>query len=606
MPSAVKCVQCGTRFRPDSAIAEGETDESGAEAAVSCPRCNTPYEPPEAPPKNWGTYAIVGLGAGILIAGVMLISSWLNSGPNSESRSPQVSGSSSGNGDGEVASIEEDEEQPEPVLPGAVLEAPEWLDTAGPFNPHDLFVMPEPERNAAPLYLDALFGFSSELAVCFPVEYREPRLSEARARSQEFVALFRQWEANPQSTDKEHIDLCLAGYKRSFERLAVAQLRERCVFQSDLNLFSEQRHVNAARELANVAALRIVRTLQNENSGIRKVGEDAPSEDRLPTLVETCLSNVELVLRLSRDIRPAGRIETQLASLEIDQTMLSLIPSLVSKPELTVSDCDRMTTLLTRHRAESMNPFVEGMRAEYLLLRTLLSDLRNGRGLLPEFQSADPDVQAPALAGVSPGYLLATKAGELDVAARARAIDEKLLTISDDDFEAERDTMDGIWTDVFKAAGLSAALRRTAAVTAEEKLATETFLVSGLSRIVELADAATWWETTLNALHCVVAVRRWELEHTEPPQDLLTAVRQSGMPFVPVDPYGGGPMRLAFQQGEAVVYSVGPDGIDDAAARPVKSPDPDSKGDIVFRIPYHAAIGKAPTGRGPDSTPAGF
>ena len=110
----------------------------------------------------------------------------------------------------------------------------------------------------------------------------------------------------------------------------------------------------------------------------------------------------------------------------------------------------------------------------------------------------------------------------------------------------------------------------------------------------------------MNSLHCVVAVRRWELEHSEPPPDLLTAVRRSGVSFVPVDPFGGGPLKLSFANNEAMIYSVGPDGVDDAGSKAVNSKDADAEGDILFRIPYRSASTGRPLKNAPGTTPAGF
>ncbi len=612
MAKFVKCEQCSFRFRPEAS----ETDDSGhpvnaEEFEVRCPRCDTEYLEPEVPSRYWRLYGAIGLAAGCLVAGGMLLSSWLgaDSNPKLEIDSAAASEGASAT-DPVTESGVVNEDRPEPVLPGAVTSAPEWLDTAGPFNPHDLFAPLEPERNAAPLYLDALIGFSSELAVCYPEDFREPHMSKARERSQEFVSLFRQWKTNPQSVDFTSLDVSLAGYNECFDDLTKAQRRLRCVFDSDLNLFAEQRHVNAAREAVNVASLRIQQALRDGRPIGRKVGEAGASDAAPPAVVETCLSDIERILRLSRDLRPRGRIETQLASLAIDQTMLSLVPDLVARPEFTVGDCDRITQLITRHRAEAMSPFIEGLRAEYLLLRTLLQDLRSGTGLLPETRLANEvhagGSQPPVVDSVSPGYLLASKAGVEHVTSRAAEIDAKLASFVTEDFEAERDTLDAIWTELFKVSSSNAKIRREATLASEKKLLVDTAFLGDLSKLTELADRTTWWETTLNSLHCVLSVRRWELEHTEPPPDLLTAVRRSGVSFVPIDPFGGGPLRLSFANDEAMIYSVGPDGVDDSGNKVVSSFAPDAEGDIVFRIPYHAASSAGQLKTAPGTTPAGF
>lgn len=612
MATFVKCEQCSFKFRPEAP----ETDDSGRpldveEFEVRCPRCDTEYVEPEVPPRYWRLYCCMGVAAGGLVAGGMLLSSWLGADAKLDVKTASATGSGKALvTDPGIESGVSNEDLPEPVLPGAVTSVPEWLDTAGPFNPHDLFAPLEPERNAAPLYLDALIGFSPELAVCYPEDFREPRMSKARERSQEFVSLFRQWKKNSQSVDFTTLDVCLSGYSDCFDDLAKAQQRLRCVFDSDQNLFAEQRHVAAAREAANVAALKIQQTLRDSRPVGRKVGSVETAKAAPPAVVEKCRSNIEQILRLSRDLRPRGRIETQLASLAIDQTMLSLIPELIARPELTVADCDQITQMITRHRSEAMSPYNEGLQAEYLLLRTLLQDLRNGTGLLPETRLAnevnDGGSQPPVVDSVSPGYLLASKAGVEDVTSRAAEIDAKLATFVAEDFETERDTLDAIWTELFKVSSSSARIRREATLASKKKLLSDTAFLGDLSKVTELADRTTWWETTLNSLYCVLAIRRWELEHTEPPPDLLTAVRRLGVSFVPVDPFSGGPLRLSLASEEAMIYSVGPDGVDDAGKKVVSSFAADAEGDIVFRIPYHAASSVGQLKSAPGTTPPGF
>lgn len=613
MARFVKCEQCSFRFRPELPASDESAQSADVEGAETrCPRCDTVYVEPEVPPRYWRLYCLVGVAAGIFVAGGMLLNSWLNPGPGpAAAGSPTVANGQSNDTTGSLLeSKPEDDDRPDPVLPGAVTAAPQWLDSGGPFNPQDLFAPLEPERNAAPLYLNALIGFSSELAVCVAEDFREPARSKARERSQEFVALFRKWKTDPGLVDVTALELCLAGYNNCFDELSKAQRRQRCVFDSDLNLFAEQRHVNAAREATNVASVRIQQMMRDGRPATRKVGAKEPVQEVPLSVIEKCLTDMDRILRLSRDLRPRGRIETQQASLAIDQTMLGLVPTLVARPELTVADCDRITKLLTRHRAESMDPYVEGLRAEYLLLRSLLQDLRTGTGLLPETRLANEESdggrQIPVVDAVSPGYLLASKANADDVAGRAAEIDEKLRTFTMEEFETERDTMDSIWTELFKVSTSSAGVRRTATLAAEKKLLTDTAFLGSLSNVTELADQMTWWDTTLNSLHCVLAIRRWELEHTEPPQDLLTAVRRSGLSFVPIDPFDGGPLRVSFINEEAMIYSVGPDGVDDAGRKVVDSTDADAKGDIVFRIPYHASSGSRSLKAAPGATPAGF
>ncbi len=57
---------------------------------------------------------------------------------------------------------------PYPRLPGAVTTAPEGIGKDAPFDVAKFFTTVPRGRNAAPLYLDALFEFGAEMGACFP------------------------------------------------------------------------------------------------------------------------------------------------------------------------------------------------------------------------------------------------------------------------------------------------------------------------------------------------------------------------------------------------------------------------------------------------------
>ena len=89
------------------------------------------------------------------------------------------------------------------------------------------------------------------------------------------------------------------------------------------------------------------------------------------------------------------------------------------------------------------------------------------------------------------------------------------------------------------------------------------FLVGSAQRA--FMNAILRAEATLRGTQCLVALRRWQLEHEESPQDLETLVKNAGMPGVPLDPYCDQPLRMTVIEGKPVVYSVGLDAKDDKA-----------------------------------------
>ncbi len=88
------------------------------------------------------------------------------------------------------------------------------------------------------------------------------------------------------------------------------------------------------------------------------------------------------------------------------------------------------------------------------------------------------------------------------------------------------------------------------------------------------------------ALQCLVAVRRWQLNHAgQSPPNLLTACKVAGIQAVPVDEFSptGEPLRFATIDGEFVVYSVAKDGVDDGAKLDWNYGQ--APGDWIFRLP---------------------
>src|SRR5262249_35035436 len=100
-----------------------------------------------------------------------------------------------------------DAEAPYPRLPGAVTKAPDWIGTDAPFDVAGFFAAGPRDQNAAPLYLDALFEFGVEMAVCFPeCPERDRRRQAAEERSNRYEELDKALQENPKAVSAEAID----------------------------------------------------------------------------------------------------------------------------------------------------------------------------------------------------------------------------------------------------------------------------------------------------------------------------------------------------------------------------------------------------------------
>jgi hypothetical protein len=89
-------------------------------------------------------------------------------------------------------------------------------------------------------------------------------------------------------------------------------------------------------------------------------------------------------------------------------------------------------------------------------------------------------------------------------------------------------------------------------------------------------------EAFLRCTQCLVALRRWQLQHADAPPDLETLVKSAALPRVPMDPYSDQPSRMGSVEGRPVIYSVGPDGRDDKAQ--FKWDYATWSGDFIFQL----------------------
>ena len=245
-----------------------------------------------------------------------------------------------------------------PSLPGAVTQPPPWLTKDVPFDVAAFFAAPPPNENAAPRYLEALFEFGSEVAVCFPEgPDRESRKQAADQRSRRFGEVDRALRNAPNSIPAAQIDAMLDTYDTGFRKLDWAQQRPRCVFQTALGVAAPIPHAQVARQVGRVTVLKIRRELER--------GELDPA-----------LRDLARLLRFSRDLLPRGVMIVDLVSTAVGEvTAKDVIMPLLAAPGLTVAHCDRLLALLAEHEARSVEAYTEGLHTEYLSNRATLHDL---------------------------------------------------------------------------------------------------------------------------------------------------------------------------------------------------------------------------------------
>jgi hypothetical protein len=442
-----------------------------------------------------------------------------------------------------------------PGLPGAVTKAPDWAIRNAPFDVVAYFTAPA--DNAAPLYLDALFEFDPEdMMDCLSPEVvarRERATKEKIERANTRLTAMRK-EKSKDITPME-FDEVVADYENGFRLLSAAQERKGCMFETGPGHLAQWPHLQAARKAGDIVGLRIFSSLKRGD-------------------IDGAIAGVKVLLRLSRDVRSRSAAVGALVSISLDgRVCRDIIPQILAAPDLTKAQCDRLAAALRQHEA-GPDLVIGILQGEYLMLRSALRPEVSVR-LLREL-AAHRDYYP----GVEPSVLTQTA----DYAAR----------MTPEDFEAQIAALSDWYRSLER---LSQAPRQSRdqqlPQILDDVLRSRSLQLPGRNAIVAVflpaVDALFGAVDRQRAFHrgsqCLIALRRWQLEHNSQPTDLESVVKPAGMTGVPIDPFSDAPLKMTAVNGETVIYSVGPDGQDDRAMVEWDPKVDPKKGDIVFRLP---------------------
>ena len=237
-----------------------------------------------------------------------------------------------------------------PRLPGTVTKAPEWLETDAPFDVAKFFAAPTRERNAAPLYLDALFEFGSTVESCFPEgSERDRRRQAARDRSERYKEVAQLLRSDPNSVPIAKVDEVTKLYDSGFRKLAEAQRRERCVFETGIGAWPQTPHVQESRMVAWIASLRVQRAVQRGD-------------------FDAAVDDVKTVLRLAHDLQPRGDMVSDLVAAAILRVVCgNMVTAILGSPGLRAEHCDRLLEALAAHDSKSPDGYAEALRRNMLM-----------------------------------------------------------------------------------------------------------------------------------------------------------------------------------------------------------------------------------------------
>jgi hypothetical protein len=437
-----------------------------------------------------------------------------------------------------------------------------WLDANVPFDVVE-YLKPIPdEENAAPLYRDALQNAA--------------KLWDQYARMDEA------WNKDPKSVNMAEVDAWLAEYETGFKKLALAQQRPACVFQTEYHIDTLLPQIQACRSVARVVVWQARRDAQR--------GEfDRPFQ------------GVETVFRLSRDLRNKGSLIGQLVSITMDGICCQeIIPEILRAPSLKREHCDRLLAALAKHEAEAPDPFVEGNRTEFLFARNSFYDIQHGTGSFDAEHMKKMGVKGPADSTMarlgflltissSGGRLVKEKYGKSanenrTPEERLKEIERLVNSMTAEDYAKEAEALSRVYASILALEGRTMLQRsRACGDPAIVEPLRNTNMALFLEPNFAWISACLRNQTALCGTQCLIALRRWQLEHKELPKDMATLIKAAGMKAVPIDPYSDQPLLMTVLDGAPVIYSVGPDGKDDKALV-VWDLAPGHPGDYVFRL----------------------
>ncbi len=442
---------------------------------------------------------------------------------------------------------------------------PDGLETDNPFDLKKFFQTVPRDQNAAPLYLDAFFEFNDEMATCFPPgEATEKRRQVAQVRHKRYYDLAQKMASDSSAVSPAAIAEVVKLFEPGFRKLAEAQRRDRCVFEPGLDILATLPHVQAAREVARITSLDV------------KLAVDRGDLDR-------ALNDIEMMLRLIRDLQPRGYMMTELVVTAITQLVCTDInTSFLAAGALGVNQCDRLLKLLVAHESKLMDAYTEGLRGDYVSNRVTIRELTRHQDVI----AAHLGVKRGE--SVTKSMLNMTQmgmpGGALSVPDDA---DAELAHLSTPRILAVVREMSRYYGSLLNLSAIPCAerVKRISSVKGPRGEDILTLIIKQSMMAPEpFATACARATAMLHASQALTALRRWQLTHSGTPADLASVIKGSPLKNVPVDSYDGKPIRLTSLDGQPVIYVVGNDGKDDHAKLDAGY-DPRKPGDMLFRLP---------------------
>lgn len=494
------------------------------------------------------------------------------------------------------------------------LQIPDWLIADAPFDVKSFWVTVPETDNSAALYLDALYEFLPQVEVFFPQDVRAERTPVVQKRGARSLALQIAWFTPNAPKDTAERDAVIDEHAAGFEKLERAQERPQCCFEYGLDATTMIRITVPAREVVRVVGLEIERDL---NSG---------------RLDHAC-QRVAQCLRLSRDMRVRAPGVLQGMASGLDAAILESVRLQLHSSSITAEFCDQLLAILVEHEAikKRHDPFLTSLRADYVRSRLLVHEVLEktgefAEGKWPTAYGGRYDTLAEAALVTALGDMNFIRDGAREFLKQQGEIPQ-VIAIFQQSGHAQLEREDAFLADWLRQFESRRDDPFQARLQGEQDLLKK--VVGALSSIPpdevpakfgsgevafpiavsfvaqsELNNGPLHTDiqepTRRSGFRALVALRKWQLQHRDPPQslaDLFPGVPREQLPW---DHYAREPLRIAtfsaativprgpsqanVPAGGTLIYSVGPDGVDDQARRLVWGAANDEKGDLAFAM----------------------
>ncbi|MCP4887982.1 MAG: hypothetical protein GY904_15360, partial [Planctomycetaceae bacterium] len=257
-------------------------------------------------------------------------------------------------------------------VPNGWTKLPDWMVKDLPFDANVYYGIDE-RRNREVPYLKAFLeiDYQSACDAIPDVESTpefEARYAAARHKNDAFYELWdkhveyrddvgKRISINPEGV--KALNRLMKEYDAGIELIRTAQQREDCFFHIEVDTASINAHQMMARQIAKILSVRCILN---------------PSHDR-------AIDDVRMILQLKRDLQKLGRTVAQMSLYASEEICFNwMVLTVLENPDLQKDQLDELIDVLSEHYhgIQEIDPAIEAVRYEYMMLYNLLRQLETG------------------------------------------------------------------------------------------------------------------------------------------------------------------------------------------------------------------------------------